>query len=420
MKIPEQTSWQDVQSDKAYPELTGKVEVDVAIIGGGLTGITTAYLLSKAGKKVAIIESKNSLVSETTLLTTAFITKVIDTGLVELVKMYGDKKARMVWESGQAAIELIEQHVKEEKIDCDFKRVSYSIYANREEQFKNLEEEHLTAQRLGQETFLKKKNSFAFKNAGYLEVPNQAKFHPIKYALALANAAAKNGALIYTNSEVTGYSVGTSINVKTKNGSVKAGKVISAAYKPIKLLSTFAKKGMYQSFVYEASIPKKMIKEGLYSDVENPYHYFRVDSIKDRDTDRMIIGGEDHREEAKMNDSKNFSALEDYLEYIIGKEYTLLKKWSGPILEPSDGLALIGEGKPNQLVATAFSGNGMTYSHIAAMMFRDLIKGKKNPWTDLYDPKRSLKLKTFGRKAIDFTEEFYGGYVKNTFKKERK
>lgn len=420
MKISEQTSWQQAKQKKNYPQLKEDISVDVAIIGGGITGITTAYLLSKEGKKVALLEAKDSLGADTTLYTTAFITKVIDTGLEELVKMFGERRTKMVWESGQAAIDLIERIIKKEKIDCDFQKVSYYQYANEDAQFADLESEHNTAEKLGLETSLKKKNGFAFKNAGYLEIKNQAKFHPIKYVDALAEIAAENGVLIYTKSEVQDYSSGKIITVKTKNAKVKAKQVVIATYKPIKILKTFAKKGMYQSFVYEANIPKNLIKEGLYVDVENPYHYFRIDQVKNGKFDKMIIGGEDRREEAKIKDSKNFSSLEDYLESIIGNHYEITKKWTGPILEPSDGLALIGESKPGQFVATAFSGNGMTYSHIAAMMITDMIMGRKNAWAELYDPKRHMKLKTIGRKAMDYTKEFYGGYVKNTFKKERK
>jgi glycine/D-amino acid oxidase-like deaminating enzyme len=139
---------------------------------------------------------------------------------------------------------------------------------------------------------------------------------------------------------------------------------------------------MYKSYVYEVRIPRGLIKEGTYEDCNNPYHYFRVD--RQAKYDRMIIGGEDNRKEIAVDDRKNFKALEEYLtELLKGKRYTIVRKWTGPILEPSDGLALIGKFRSVQLIATAFSGNGMTYSGIA---------------------------------ATDYAGEFFGGVAKNVFK----
>ncbi|MDB4939887.1 MAG: Iron-sulfur cluster-binding protein Rieske family [Candidatus Doudnabacteria bacterium] len=414
MRIQQITTWQDAKANNQYPQLKENINVDVAIVGGGITGITSAYMLAKAGKKVALVESKKYLASDTTLFTTAFITKVIDTGLSDLIKMFGEKNTKLIWESGQQAIDQIEQIVKAEKIDCDFKRVSYFTYANEDSQFQSLEEEQAAAKKVDQEVTLKKKNSFKFKNAGYLEVKNQAKFNPIKYVETLAEKAVANGVQIFTSTEVTAISGHKSVRIKTKNYEIKANQVIIATYKPIKVLKTFAKKGMYQSYVFEVKLPQNLILEGLYVDLENPYHYFRID--KEKGFDRMIIGGEDHREEAKMSATKNFKALEAYLKNLIAVDYQITRKWTGPILEPSDGIALIGESKPNQFVATAFSGNGMTYSTIAGMIFRDAITGKKNPWSKLYDPTRKMKLKAFGRKALDYGEEFYQGYVKNNLK----
>lgn len=162
-------------------------------------------------------------------------------------------------------------------------------------------------------------------------------------------------------------------------------------------------------------IPKGLFKQGIYEDTENPYHYFRID--RNGEFDRMIIGGEDNRKEVEFGKQKNFDALRNYLKQLMGdRKFVIVRKWSGPILEPSDGLPLIGEFKPKQLLAAAFSGNGMTYSAIAAMMFKNIIIGKKSKWTSLYDPKRTPTIKQLYVKAKDFGEEFIQGVVKNTIK----
>ncbi len=137
--------------------------------------------------------------------------------------------------------------------------------------------------------------------------------------------------------------------------------------------------------------PKEYIKKESTKNCKNPYHYFRIDRNQGPQDkyDRMIVGGEDNREEAEFNKQKNFNALKDYLKNTFGaQDYAITRKWNGPIMEPSDGLALIGEFKPQQLLATAFSGNGMTYSLIAATIFKDIVLGKKNSLIKIYDPTR--------------------------------
>jgi glycine/D-amino acid oxidase-like deaminating enzyme len=177
---------------------------------------------------------------------------------------------------------------------------------------------------------------------------------------------------------------GSITTVKTAAGSLTAKDVIVATYAPFNKPGT-AKyiRGMYSSYVFEIRLPEGIFTEGLYWDTESPYHYFRIDR---RGTfDRMILGGEDHRSELPVNQKKKFDALEKYLAgFLGGRSYEILRKWIGAVLEPASGLPLIGAYKPHQFVATAFSGNGMTYAMVSALIFRDLILGKKNPWTDVF------------------------------------
>ena len=174
---------------------------------------------------------------------------------------------------------------------------------------------------------------------------------------------------------------------------------------------------MYRSYVYVLEIPKKLIPEGTYVDSNNPYHYFRIDQKEN--FYEMIIIWEDHRKELKTEilKKKSYKALEEYfIRLLNGKNYKIQRRWDGPILEPSDGIALIGEIEKDQFVATAFSGNGMTYAMIAAMMFRDYVLEKNNSWAEIYDPNRKIKIKTLLKKGKQYSEEFFHGAVKNVFK----
>jgi glycine/D-amino acid oxidase-like deaminating enzyme len=210
---------------------------------------------------------------------------------------------------------------------------------------------------------------------------------------------------------------GQSAKDMIQHGSVTAKDVIIATYKPITNQKTHLKKGMYRSYIYEIEVGRSQFPEAIYQDKSNPYYYFRVDRYEKHD--RIIIGGEDHKDifgESLKN--KSLKSLEEFFKKIYpSRNYKIITKWSGKVLEPSDGLALIGQIKPAYYVATAFSGNGMTYSMISALIIRDLILGRMNKWAEVYDPKRSiLKPKRLGIKAKDYIEEFFGGALKNMLK----
>ncbi len=414
--ILKEPTWK-IKSDTSYPKLTENIEADVVIIGAGIAGIFNAYILSSAGLKVVVLEKEEKILQHATLHTTAFITKIIDSSFSELVAILGEDKAKLVWQSGQDAIDNIADIVKKENIDCEFKFSPVYTYAENEKQFKNLTKEYDTVKKSGFEANLQKDGSVLhFKNAGFMEVPLQAKFHPIKFAEALAKAAETHGAKIFTNSEATAIE---GLTVKTKTGQVQTKDILIATYSPLTNEGTHFRKAMYVSYVYELEITKGLIPEGLYLDMQNPYHYFRIDSYEN--IDRMIVGGEDHRKDVKVNPEKNFYALEKYIKTVLGNtEYKIIREWKGFMLESVDGLPLIGAIKPHVFVVTAFSGNGMTYAPISSTIIRDLILNNKNPYIDIYSIKRTPTLKQLSAKGFDYMFEFLGGALKNFFSPKNK
>ena len=418
MPIKESPTWSQYKSKIRYPALTGDLSADVVIIGGGLAGILTAYMLTNAGREVIVLE-KDTIGSGATEYTTAFITQSIDTEYQKLIKMFGKAKAKLIKQSHGMAIDTIEAIVKKEQIDCDFKRISNFTYTNTAKDLEMLEEEYLALKKDGFDVYLKRPKYFPFKNYGALEWKNQAKFNPLKFLNALTSILKSRGTSIYEKTEVLKISGKENITVTTKDSTIKGRQVIIATYQPLgNPKQTFAKKGMYVSYVLEAQIPHGLIKEATYEDTENPYHYFRIDIGKG--FDHIILGGEDHRSELKINANKTFKALEHYLIELLGSvPYKIVRKWRGPILEPSDGIALIGEFKPKHYVATAFSGNGMTYSAISAILLTSLITNKKNKWTKLYDPKRIPTVKQLLLKGKDYAEEFFKGAVKNSLVRDK-
>ncbi len=425
--------------------VVGTLETDVVVVGGGLAGLLSAYLLNAAGKKVIVLE-KNKIGAGATLFTTAFLTQVIDTYYSNLFSMFGQKNTEHIAESHKKAIECIERIIQDEKIDCEFVRCSNFIYANTDKETESLQKEVESLNHVSiSSNFSRDVQKLGFPNAGFIEVKNQAKFHPLKFLTALNDILKSRGVLIFENSEVLELESKNenhekndpvekmSVYAKTKSGQVSAHYALVTTYEPFnKPLSLYFKKAFYDSYVMVFDIEKGRLPHGTYEDTENPYHYMRVDSsddcastpdalAKNLKTDRLIIGGEDHRSDVPVNPSKNFTALESYVDTILAEvPHTLVSKWVGPILEPVDGLPYIGPlKKENIFYAMAFSGNGMTYSAIAASMFVDMISGMKNPYEKIYAARRIPKLAALMVKGRDFGQEFFGGAVKNTFKPKK-
>jgi glycine/D-amino acid oxidase-like deaminating enzyme len=404
MKIPEESPWISTAQSKPYPTLEEDIKADIAIIGGGLAGVDTAYHLTKAGLKVALLE-KDKIGNRTTAYTTAMITQIIDTRLTDLKDIYGLDKAREIVRAKRQSVDMIAQVVEDEKLDCEFMRCSNYMYAADEKQTQELEEEYNISKEFGIEGEYSKEKEIGFKHFGVWDVQNQAKYHPLKFLFSLAQKAEALGAKIFENTEVEKIEEQKDgLVIQTKSGkTVHAKYSIMCTYVPFdNPIQTLFKKGMYVTYEFELTLPKGLLKPAIYEDLNNPYYYFRIDQGDEKDT--MLIGGEDHRQELKIDPEKNYRSLQNYIETLFPKKnYKITKRWAGPILEPSDGLALIGEYKPNQMIATAFSGNGMTYSMLAAIIFRDIITKNSNPAIELFDPKRIPGLYQLYVKGKDYT-----------------
>jgi glycine/D-amino acid oxidase-like deaminating enzyme len=413
-----ETSWTS-EKEVSFLPLTESLKVDVVVVGGGIAGVISAYLLSEEGKKVALLE-KDIIASGATYRTTAILTQSIDTDFSDLVETFGLKTAKTVIDSHGKAIDLIEAIIKKNKIDCEFMRCSNFIYANEPKQLKDLEEEYEYMKKVGLKVSLnKKKNELGFAHTGFVEIKSQAKFHPLKFIMGLLTVFEHNGGLVFEGTQVTSIDSDDKIvTVKTSTQqTVTAEAAIVATYEPFnKPLSLYFKKAFYVTYMLELEMANTtLIPEATFEDTDNPYHYFRLD--KKDNMSRILIGGEDHRQDLHTDKRKSLNALRTYTDEIFGKKnYKITKEWHGPILEPVDGLAFIGNlDKDNVFYAMAFSGNGMTYSAITGRLLTDLILKKKNPWAEIYSASRIPKLKALMKKGRDFSEELLNAAVKNTF-----
>jgi glycine/D-amino acid oxidase-like deaminating enzyme/nitrite reductase/ring-hydroxylating ferredoxin subunit len=370
-----------------FPALKKSTAFDVVVIGGGITGLTAAYLLKQAGKKVCVLE-RDRLGSGDTGFTTAHLTMVTDLRLKDLVRTFGRDAAQLAWAGGAAAIDTIEGIAAEEDIDCEFRRVPGFLHAalngDKDESWQLREEANLAAG-LGFDA--------AFVDAvPYLDKPgirfsNQAKFHPRAYLAGLATSIAGDGSAIFEHSEA-GEIQDDPLVVKVGKHEITCGYLVIATHVPLMgktglisatLLQT--KIFPYSSYVLGAKVPKGLIPEASFWDTADPYYYLRVDR---RGTfDYVIFGGEDHKT-GQDDPEEHFERLQAMLLELIPRAQ-VTHRWSGQVIETNDGLPYIGETSDRQFAATGFAGNGMTFGTLAGLMACDAALGRKNPWQPLFD-----------------------------------
>jgi glycine/D-amino acid oxidase-like deaminating enzyme/nitrite reductase/ring-hydroxylating ferredoxin subunit len=386
--------WLRSASIPEYPSLGRDLTVDVVVIGGGITGITAAYLLKMSGLNVALIE-RDRLARVDTGHTSAHLTMVTDLQLNDLVENFGKDAARAVWDAGRVAIDQIESQIAAENIECDFKRVPGYLH-------QALEGAGATRDALNEIAGLARELGFDaslvdsvphIKRAG-VRFGEQALFHPRKYLAGLARTVPGNGSHIFANTSADEV-IDSPLSVKCGNFAVKCDYVIIATHTPLQGKTNLAratllqtKLALYSSYVVGGLVPTGTIPHGLYWDTADPYHYVRVEPRRNQNADYVIFGGEDHKT-GQVDDTRQcYETLEKKARKVF-PSLQLTDRWSGQVIETNDGLPYIGETAKRQFAATGYAGNGMTFATIAAMMARDAVVGRANPWQDLFSIDRT-------------------------------
>jgi glycine/D-amino acid oxidase-like deaminating enzyme/nitrite reductase/ring-hydroxylating ferredoxin subunit len=388
--------WLDTPNLPKFPSLTRDLHVDVVVVGGGITGITAAYLFKKSGYKVALVERQRCGHVDSGQ-TTAHLTCVTDKRLHELVSDFGKESAKAVWEAGFAAIDQMAAIITNEKLKCDFKWVPNYLYASlkghAKKEREGLEKDAQFAQELGFEAEFLDSIPY-FKQPG-VRFSNQAKFHPLKYLSALARMIPGKGSYLFENAAAETFEE-KPLTVHSGSHKIRCDYIFLATHTPLMgttgLVSATlfqTKLSLYTSYVLGASLPRGLLPEASFWDTGNPYYYLRTD--RRRGFDFAILGGEDHKTGQERDTELPYRRLKQMLREILPSA-EVTHRWSGQVIETNDGLPFIGETAKQQFAATGFAGNGFTFGTLGAMMAVDAFLGKKNPWSELFDVSRK-KLK---------------------------
>ncbi|HKC79665.1 MAG TPA: FAD-dependent oxidoreductase [Gemmatimonadaceae bacterium] len=408
-----------------FQPLTQDLRANVCVIGAGIAGMTTAYLLARAGRAVVLIDDGQIGGGETSR-TTAHLTAALDDRYYNIQKLHGEEGARLAAESHMSAIHRIETIASMEDIDCDFQRVEGYLFLGGNSKRVELERELEATHRAGiNDTQLVDRIPLSFWDSGpALRFPRQATFHPLKYLKGLARAILRDGGKIYTGVHAEKIEDGEPARVTTSEGHViGADNVVVCTNTPVNdWLIMHTKQYAYRTYVIGARIPKGSVPHALYWDTPDPYHYIRIQQGEDSggrelDYDILIVGGEDHKTGQATDTEERFVRLEQWTRERFSMIERIEYRWSGQVMEPVDYLAYIGKnpgGDEHIYIATGDSGNGMTHGTIAGIILNELVQGRKHQWAKLYDPSR-VKLRAtpeYLKENVNAAEQYKDWFTK--------
>jgi glycine/D-amino acid oxidase-like deaminating enzyme/nitrite reductase/ring-hydroxylating ferredoxin subunit len=389
--VRRQSVWSATAQMPACGPLERNIHVDVCIVGGGIAGLSTAYHLMRAGKRIALLDD-GPLGGGMTAMTSGHLTNMLDDRYFELEKVHGSEAIRVAADSHTAAIERIDEIVRAESIDCDFARLDGYLFLAEGDEPETLERERDAAHRAGlKDVSLVPNPPFLSWNPGpCLLWPRQGQFHPLKYLAGLAHAIVRGGGQLFCMSHADEIEGGVPKLVHVGRHVVSADAVVVATNVPINnLFLLHTKQAPYMTYVIAAPVPRGAVPQVLAWDTGDPYHYVRLQS--DAEADLLIVGGEDHKSGQAADSPQRHQRLEAWARSRFPMMGELAFTWGGQVMEPADYLGFIGRNPlddPGIFVVTGDSGMGLTHGTIAGLLLTDLILGRPNPWQELYSPSR--------------------------------
>jgi glycine/D-amino acid oxidase-like deaminating enzyme/nitrite reductase/ring-hydroxylating ferredoxin subunit len=397
--------WSTSAAFPQFAKLDRNVTADVAVVGGGITGLTAAYLLAEAGKTVVLLERARCAAIDTGH-TTAHVTMVTDARLGELARRFGHSHAQAIWDAGLAAIAEIDRLVRENELDAEFEWVDGYLHAAadsaRASEIDELRRDAALASQYGFDAeFL---DVVPLAGVPGVRFAGQVRVHPRAYLAGLARASNHKRLRIFEHSAAEEFCA-EPLSIRANGHTVTCADVIIATHNPLvgignTVAASFSqtKLALYTSYVVAGRIARGRVPDASWWDTADPYHYLRVDPH--RDFDVVIFGGEDHKTGQVENTNACYQRLETRLRTLL-PDVDVTHRWSGQVIETPDGLPYIGRTTEHQYSATGYAGNGMTFGTLAAMMLSDAILGRKNPWAELFEPAR----KALGRSSWDYLKE---------------
>ncbi len=382
--------------------------MDVAVLGGGIAGITTALLLKNEGVSVAVVEAR-SIGGGVTGYTTAKVTSLHGLTYARLASRLGEYTARVYGEANEWGLARVAGFVEELAIDCDFRRTDAFTYAESRDDLPKIEEEVDRAARLGLPASFVEEADLPFPIAGAVRFSDQAEFHPVKYVRALAAAVDGDGCHLFEGTRALDVEEDTPCHVQTEHGVIRADHVVVATHFPFLDRGLFfARMHPERSYVVAARIAGDT-PQGMYLSTEKPAHSLRAHPGGDGEL--LLVGGESHKT-GKGHESERYAALERYARQRFTVE-SVDYRWATQDNMPVDGLPYVGRLTPLSKrihVATGFRKWGLANGTAAARMIADAILERQNAWAEVFDPNRvnvTASAPSFAQENADVAFHFF-------------
>ncbi len=363
--------WRQTCDIAPRPGLEQDIELDTAVIGGGMAGILTADALQRAGKRVAVLEA-DRIAGGQTQNTTAKITSQHGMIYQKLIRSFGEARARQYAQANQKAVTAFRELIEARQIDCDFEPRDAYLYGD---DLPTLAAEAEAAARLGLPAELTARASLPFPCAGAVRFREQAQFHPLKFLKALAEDLT-----VYEHTPVR---VAEGDILKAGGHTVRAKHIVFACHYPFINFPGLYFARMYQERSYVLALENAPAVDGMFLGADGRGYSLRAWN------GFLLFGGEGHRT-GENRDGGRYDALRRKAVELFPncREAAF---WSAQDCIPADGVPYIGiysSSRPNWYVATGFQKWGMTSSMAAARLISDMICGRENPYAAVFSPTR--------------------------------
>ena len=371
------------------PPPSGDLTVDVAVVGAGIAGLSTAWELVRQGREVAVLEADRvaaGVTGHTTAKLTALHTLVYD----HLRRTRGPEGARLYALSQTAAIGRAREIVDELGIDCEWEEAAACTYTEDPRRVGRLRAEAEAAREAGLPAEFVTETDLPFAVAGAVRVSGQAQFHPRKYLLALTDDLRRRGGTVYEGTRVVGLTEGEPCVLRTDTGvSIRADKVVIATHYPVfDRALLFTRLSPRRELVVAATIDEGRAPHGMYITPEQATRSVRTAPY--RGGKRLLIVTGEHFVPGTADVEERFARLSAWADdRFAGLTFT--HRWATQDNDSTDSVPLIGplhRGSRHTYVATGFGGWGMSGGIMAGGLLSDLINGREVAWDGLYDPRR--------------------------------